>query len=211
MESALAWIGKLAEWIGQWIPRWVIINPTHGGIKYTGFMIPLSYRRSCARALTAIGYDCGHFDGAMRVTPLPPGIHFYWPATTSYDHYPTVLQVDDLRSQTVVTADEPERTIVVGGMISYRVHDIEKLLAHSYNAMKLIRDVAMTAIHNVCSKATWAELKEGQRRGTLDTKLRNEARKQLEEFGVTVVKVQLTDLAPTRVYKVMQSTSKDDE
>ena len=50
---------------------------------------------------------------------------------------------------------------------------------------------------------TWEELKVGQRKGTLDTKLKNSAREVLKEYGVNVIKVQLTDLAPARVYKIM--------
>src|SRR5579859_4527310 len=95
MESALAWIGKIADWLGQWIPRWVIFDTTMGGVK---------------------------FIRGKRAVPLGPGVHFYWPATTILDTYPTARQTDDLRSQTVVTADD--KVIVVSGQIVYEVTDV---------------------------------------------------------------------------------------
>lgn len=180
METAFAWIGQLASWLGAFFPRWVIINPTKKGLKYVR---------------------------GKRIVPLGPGIHWYWPVLTEFDWYPAVRQADDLRSQTVVTADD--KVIVVGGMIVYEVIDIVKLLPCTHSPQKMIEDMTITSIHDVCCKFTWDELKMGQRKGTLDTKLKNETQKQLDEYGVKVFKVQLTDLAPTRVLKLLQSTSQD--
>lgn len=185
MESALAWIGQIASWVGQWIPRWVILDPTMGAVKYVG---------------------------GKKVVALGPGIHFYWPARTNLDTYPTARQADDLRSQTIMTADEDaEIAIVVGGMIVYEVFDILKLLPTTYRATQTVKDLALTCIHDVCCQMTFRELRAEQRKGTLDTKLKNAAKKALEEYGIRVLKVQLTDLARARVYKVMQSTSRDEE
>ena len=182
MESALAWIGQIAAWIGQWIPRWQIFDVTTAGVKYVK-----GQPKECK---------------AGR-------IHWYWPVTTTLDSYPVARQADDLRSQTIVTADD--RTIVVGGMVVYEVTDIMLLLPHVFRASQAIKDLVLTCIHDVCCKMTWEELKAGQRKGTLDTKLKNAAREALTEYGVRVIKVQLTDLAQARVYKIMQTNSKDEE
>jgi antitoxin component of RelBE/YafQ-DinJ toxin-antitoxin module len=48
-------------------------------------------------------------------------------------------------------------------------------------------------------------LKEKSRKGTLDTALKNEAKAALEEYGVKVVKVMLTDMAPARVLRIVQT------
>lgn len=181
MDSALAWIGQIAAWVGQWIPRWVILDPTMGGVKYVGGKHPIV---------------------------LNAGIHFYWPARTTLETYPTARQADDLRTQTVVTTDD--RTIVVGGMVVYRVIDLMKLLPTTFQPSRAIKDVCLTCIHDVCCMMSWETLKLEQRKGTLETKLRNACKKQLAEYGVEVIQVQLTDLAPTRVYKVMSSTSQDE-
>lgn len=183
MESALAWIGQLAEWVGRFIPRLVILIPSLGAVKYTG---------------TRKG---------MRVRACEPGLHVYWPLVTVWDVYPTVRQTDDLRTQTITTADG--KTIAVGGLITYEVYDLLKLLPTTFEPAKAISEITLTSIHDVLARMTWEEMCAEQRKGTLETKLRNAAKRQLDDYGVRVLRVQLTDMAPARVLKVIQSISND--
>lgn len=182
MNEALAWIGQIAEWVGKFIPRWVILDPTMGGVKFVR---------------------------GVKVVPLAPGIHWFWPATTRLDTYPTANQTDELRSQTIVTSDG--RTIDVAGLLRYRVSDIAKLLSENYQAKVAIADVSLAAIHDVCCDMEWPELIAKQRKGTLRTELRNAVKKELAPMGVQVVEVSLTDLALCRVLKLKQSTRNDGE
>jgi regulator of protease activity HflC (stomatin/prohibitin superfamily) len=181
MDSALAWIGQLAEWIGKFFPRLVILDPRKGGVK---------------------------FIRGQKVVQLKP-LDVYWPILTEIDTYPVVRQTDNLVTQTFVTKDDV--TIAVGGMIVYEVTDVVKLLTTVHNAIHAIQDIALTAIHDVCCNMTWEQLKDEQRKGTLDTKLRKATEKQLSEYGVKVIKCMLTDLARTRVLKVIQSVNRDTE
>lgn len=180
MDAALAWIGQIAAWVGQWIPRWIIMPVTHGGVKYVR---------------------------GARVVTMGPGVHFYWPATTTIDNYPTATQTDNLPSQTIETEDDV--SITVGGMVTYSVHDVAALLSQTHSGQKRIQAMTLAAIHRECCRMTWADLKREQRKGTLDTKLRNAAQKHLGDFGVTIEACQLTDLAKTRVYRVINSTQQD--
>lgn len=180
MESALAWIGQIAEFLGRFVPRWVILDTTEGAVKFVR---------------------------GSHVVVLGPGIHWYWPAVTTMTRYPTARQADNLRTQTMVTSDD--KTIAVGGMLVYQVNDLGLLLAHTHNAVTAVADIALTTIHDVCCRMTWDDLKREQQRGTLDTKLKNSTQKALSEYGVTVIKTMLTDLAPCRVYKLVQSQSTD--
>jgi len=180
VESALAWVGQIAAWLGQWIPRWVILDCTMGGVKFVG---------------------------GKRAVALKPGIHFYWPARTTLQTYPTARQTDNLPSQILVTTDD--KTVVISAMIVYQVEDIEMLLAHTYSAEKTIQDIGLSAIRRVCCRMTWADLKAEDQKGTLDTKLKNAAGSGLEDYGVLVLKTMLTDLAPCRVMRLVQSTASD--
>src|SRR4051812_18533290 len=145
----------------------------------------------------------------MRLTPCGPGLHWYWPATTMMDTYPTKFQSDNLPSQTFETADN--YTITVGGVVSYTVVDIEKALSETHSAMKTTQVLTLAAIHRVCCRMTLEQLKDEQRRGTLNTKLRNEAQAPLEKFGVKIDDCRLTDLAKSRALRVIQSTQNDSE
>lgn len=186
MESALAWIGAIADWVGRWIPRMTIIIPSLGAVKYTGrFWGPED----------------------MRITAHGPGLLVYWPLVSVLDLYPTVRQTDDLKSQTISTADG--KTIAVSGLITYEVYDLLKLLPTTFEPAKLISEITLTAIHECLSKLAWEDLQIEQQRSTLETKLKNAAKRQLDDYGVKVIKVQLTDMAPCRVLKVLQSVSAD--
>lgn len=180
MDSALAWVGQVAAWIGQWIPRWVIVTTTCAAVKFVK----------------------GH-----TVVSCAPGIHWYWPVTTIFLMHPTARQTVNLRAQTVMTSDG--RTIVVGGMVVYEIADIQKILAHTYDPDETIKDIAMSSAHDVCCQLAWDDLREQQRNGALDRKLKVEARKDLDSYGVKVLKMTLTDLAPCRVLKIVNSMSQD--
>jgi regulator of protease activity HflC (stomatin/prohibitin superfamily) len=180
MDAAFAWIGWIAEWFSQFFPRWVIIRTTHGGVKFVR----------------------GH-----KTIPLGPGWHAFWPLTTEIIIYPTARQAVDLRTQTLMTTDG--YTIVVGGLIVYEITDIEAALARTYDTDQTIKDVAMSAIHDVMVRMSWTDVKTGQEFGTLNLKLRKRVRKELKPYGVKVLKVTITDLAKTRVYKLLQTTSQD--
>lgn len=164
----------------MWIPRWTIVDTTHGAVKFVK----------------------GH-----TVVACSPGVHWYWPVTTIMQVHPTARQTSNLRSQTVMTSDE--KTIAVGGMIVYEISDIEKIIAHTFDPDETIKDIAVSSIHDVCCQLSWSEMREQQRNGALDKKLKAEAKRDLDKFGVRVLKVTLTDLAPCRVLKVINSMSQD--
>jgi regulator of protease activity HflC (stomatin/prohibitin superfamily) len=174
MEGALGWISSIIEWIGQFVPRWVILNTTHAGVK---------------------------FIRGSRVVKLGPGIHWYWPATTNLHTYPVARQTTNLRAQTLVTSDD--RTIIVSGLIVYRVDDVVALIARNYDADDTIEEIALSAVNAVCSSMSWEDLKKAYQTRALDRELRKRTRHALETYGVHVMKATLTDLAPCRVIRLV--------
>lgn len=178
MEAALAWIGQIAAWIGQWIPRWEILDLTQGAIK---------------------------FKGGKKVVSCGPGIHFWWPARSKFLIFSVARQTDQLESQVMESSDGV--TFLAGGTLTYSIIDLPALVTTTHSVFHAVQDMAQAALHDVVCDMTWAELQAGQRKGTIKTKLRNAAQDQLKEYGVKVVKLQLNSLARCRVYKVSQSTS----
>ena len=182
MENALAWIGQIAAWIGQFFPRWVVLDTTEGAIKYVH---------------------------GSRVVACGPGIHWYWPAVTTWVPYPTARQADQLETQTMETLDG--RTIIVGGILVYSVTDLAALITTTHSPTSTVKDIALTAVHDVCCQMEWEALKAAQRSGLLDRELRKAAQDQLKDYGVKVIKLMLTNLARARVLKVSQSVSKEEQ
>lgn len=177
MTDALAWIGQIADWLGRFFPRWVIISATEAGVKFVR---------------------------GKRIVPMRPGIAWYWPASTEVKFYPTVRQPLNLPSQTVLTRDG--KPVAVGGAFEYEVPDPTPLLTGVLDPDQTIRLVAAGAVHKVCSSLTYDEL-SNQR--LLRLRLRREIRHRLEHLGVRVITATLTDFAPCRVLKLLQSTSID--
>jgi regulator of protease activity HflC (stomatin/prohibitin superfamily) len=181
MESALAWIGHIAEWIGQWFPRWKVLDTTEGAIKY----------------VRGIPKLC-----------LPGRVHWYWPVTTLWQPYPTARQTDRLETQTMETKDG--KTFIVAGTITYCVPDLMALVTTTHSPAATVVELSASAVHDICCDFDWETLQREQRLGTLKTKLKNEAQKQLKDYGVTVIKLQLTNLARARVLKVSQSVANEE-
>jgi regulator of protease activity HflC (stomatin/prohibitin superfamily) len=180
MGAAFEWIGKIIEWFGLFIPRRVIIATTHAGVKWVR---------------------------GKTVVTLGPGIHFYWPILTELNTYPTARQATDLRTQTLLTTDG--KTIAVGGIIVYEIKDIEAILAHTYDPEQTIKDISLSAIHDVLVTMSSIDIRTETELGTLNLRLRKRVRRELTKYGVKVLKVALTDFAFTRVYRLIQSTSQE--
>lgn len=177
VNSALGWISAIAEWFGQFIPRWIIVPTTHGAVKFVR----------------------GH-----TVVKLGAGWHMYWPLMTQVTVYPVARQANDLRAQTIVTRDD--KTAVVAGLIVFEVSDLEALVAQTFDPDDTIRDVALSAIHDVCIQYDWQGLHAAAQSGALDRDLLKETRRNLERYGVKVLKMALTDLAPCRVFRLVQTS-----
>jgi hypothetical protein len=111
-----------------------------------------------------------------------PGIVWWWPATTEIEGYP----------------------VAVSGMLVYEVSDIEKLLGHTFDPDDTVKDIAQSALTDVLGHMSWPDIKKGQGK-TLDTKLKNAAKKELEDYGVNVLKCSLTTLALCRVHRLITS------
>src|SRR5581483_7486267 len=125
MESALAWVGQIADWVGQFVPRVRNVHVGRRGIKFR--------------------------HGAVEI--VEPGLHIYWPLTTDWDDYPVVRQGEVLREQTLVTKDD--KSIVVGGMLIHEITNLDTLVTTCYSSVQTVKDIAMTVVHDVCCRMSW--------------------------------------------------------
>jgi regulator of protease activity HflC (stomatin/prohibitin superfamily) len=181
LNEAFAWLGKMVEWLGAFVPRWVILDSVDGAVKYVK-----GKPKFCA----------------------PGHIWWYWPVTTLWQQYPMARQTDRLESQTMETTDG--KAFIIAGTITYQVVDLLTLLTTTHNAMTNTQELAASAVHDICCEYTWDELQARQKRGVLKTELKNEAQKQLRDYGVQVLKLQITSMARCRVYKISQSTASEE-
>lgn len=195
IDSAFGWIGEIARWAAQFIPKWELLDVTHAGLK-------IVRGRWCVRAWRVVWLP------QEIIVCEPDRVHWWWPLTTRWFEHPTARQTLNLKSQTITIRGG--FSVIVGGLVVFKVRDIRKLLTETFDPDVAISDISLTAIHNVVVRFDWEALCNAHRDGTLDSQLKKEATQALSEtLGVTVLKVTLTDLAKVRVYKQVVATAQD--
>lgn len=179
--EALAWVGQIVEWVGRFIPRWIILNTTEGAVKFVR---------------------------GSRAVELGPGVHFYWPAVTEIKSWVVARQSINLATQTITTKDG--KVLAIGTVMVFRVTDALTLITKTYDPDNTIRAVAAGAVHSVCSNAEYGELQMVMNNGEITKWLRMELQRRLgRRFGVKVLDATVTDFAPCRVLKIVQTTAAD--
>lgn len=185
IDSALGWIGAIADWVGKFFPRWKVVEPTQAVVKVIGW----SWRK---RNRTG-----------TRVVGQTSGIAVWWPVVTEVSIVPVARQANNLQVQTITTVDG--KTFMVAGMIVYSIHDPVTLVSTVYDPDDTVMDIALSCVHDACIQHDAESLLAASHSGKLDREMRSEAVKQLKGYGVTVVKLALTDLAPCRVIRLASS------
>lgn len=194
MGAAFEWIGQIAAWFGQWVPRWIVLNSTEGAVRFNTLRL-----RDLARF---------RWDPSVKMEVLGPGFHFWWPAVTELKMWIVARQSINLTTQTLTTKDG--KVIAVGAVMVFKFDDVLKVIAHTYDPDATIRAVAAGVVQRVCSQASWEELQRVKDEGILDQHLKRSLTKALRRrFGVRVLDATLTDFSPCRVIKIIQSTSSD--
>ena len=175
--TALSWLGDIFETLIRLFPHLKIVKLTQGGLKL---------RRGC------------------EVTVLTPGLWWYWPLITTIDVVTTVRDTIDLNGQTFTTKDG--KSVLASGMVMYTVADVQKLLTTAPDYANTICDVAMNCIHDVMIQYEWEQIRNGINDGSLGKELKRAAQKELRSFGVEIISLGLKDLAPVRVFKLVQDS-----
>lgn len=175
IDGALAWVSWIAQWVGQFIPRWQVLDPTLGWAKY----------------------HRGHLTACGRA-----GMVFWWPVLTKVEVFSVVEQTIKLEPQSLTTKDGKD--ITVRGVIVYEYVDIEKMATTSVDPDDSVRDKALMVIADAVSQHTKDELLEAMREKGLDKLFKRQAQQFLGSYGVRVIRMGLVELAGARPYRIMQ-------
>lgn len=167
IETAFGWIGEIASFVGRMLPRLLIVKWSHRAVKYVR---------------------------GSNVVALEPGLHIYWPLVTEIETCAVVLQVLNLPTQLLETADGAP--VAASGVVEYTVDDPIQYLAECENAYEAITNVATAAIRRVVNSLPYAQLQAGG--SDLDRKLTGATQRLLGDFGVHVKKTRLSDFARVR-------------
>lgn len=175
MESALAWIGQIADSLLSLFPKWEIVRANEAGVKFV--------RGKKAKLIT-------------------PGLCPYWPAVTVIETTSTAQKTINLESQTLTTKDG--KTVTISLVLVYRIVDAMKAILGVDDVDESASEVALKASVRVVTKNNFKDLLDNLS-GTVETQLRNECRKLLEPMGAEVLAAGATEFAETTCFRLMQS------
>ncbi len=165
MENAFGWLGSIIEWVGQLIPKIILIPPTHAGVKFVY---------------------------GSKVKVMESGLYFYWPVVTTWHMYPIVRQTNNLSAQTLMTKDN--KSVIVSAIIIFSVQNIEKALVKSWSVDETVNDVAKTEIVSTITSRTMDEIRN-QIDSEIKEELTQKVHKRLVQFGIKVESCALTDFS----------------
>jgi regulator of protease activity HflC (stomatin/prohibitin superfamily) len=170
--DALSWIGQLIEALSRLIPRLIIVRATHVGVKWR------------------LG---------NRVSPMLPGVHFYWPLLTEIDVIVAARQTLNLSTQALTTKDG--RQVAIGALVVYRIKDVVRAIgARNWDVDTTIADIAQAAVTEVIACCMALDLQDIP---AIEHKLTNAVRRQLKRYGVSVQRCAVTDCTLCRTFKVL--------
>jgi regulator of protease activity HflC (stomatin/prohibitin superfamily) len=135
---------------------------------------------------------------------LTPGLHWrWWFIEECYRAFNTETNVD-LNAASIVTTDGV--SIVVSANVSYRVTNVATLWRKIMNSNDAIRNLAIGFVASYCADSEWGYLTES--REEVETGLRTYLEENLHDKGIEIIRVQLTDLAPARAYRLFNDGHK---
>lgn len=122
---------------------------------------------------------------------MRPGAHFYWPLLTEIEVIPMKRQTKRMDPQYLTTLDNV--TVGVRGLVTYEVGDLVKMMTACWDYDEVTEDTAQAVIREVITGVKYEEL------SGIEKSLQDKVSQRLEEFGVRVLNVSLTDQARCRV------------
>lgn len=139
------------------------------------------------------------FIRGKNIKQIKAGPVFFWPITTTMETCPVTRQVLPILAQTCSTLDG--KTIVLAGVLTYRVVDVVKFLVDNYEADESVQEIVSSVLRDVVSERDWDSL-QANNRNTVDNALTRKAASMLDSYGCEVEKLRITSLAPAKVYQV---------
>lgn len=123
MTGGLAWLNDLMVWLGRWIPRLLLIHPTHRGVRFG----PTGFARE-----------------------VGPGLVLYWPISHVIIEVPITTQSVQLCAQLLpaerVAGEFLPRVTICGAAIQFRVVDAVRAATSALNIHAVIDNRASAAI-----------------------------------------------------------------
>lgn len=129
-----------------------------------------------------------------------PGFHMKLPFVEEYIYQYIVQTTQSLSAQSLITKDG--KNIVVRAMVKYKVVDSRVYLLEVFDAADAITDVTQGVIKNIIMAKSFEECLDNE----LDNMITKKCKSEIKKFGVEVMQVTLTDIAPIKSFRLINDT-----
>lgn len=130
---------------------------------------------------------------------LKPGLRLQFPFyVDSISTETVVLTTRDLPAQALTTKDGV--SLVVSAVVTYRIKDVRTFMCEVEDADGVLADASRGTIRQVVVGKTWQEIQEGG--AELDEAITKAVRRPAHKWGLKVEKVQLSDVARARAFRL---------
>lgn len=121
MNAALTWLNDLAQWIGRWFPRLVVVHPTHQGVRFGP--------RGVSKA-------------------VGPGLVVYWPLIHDLVQIPVTTISYQTCSQTLAIASDSlvPHIALVANAVQFRIVDPIKAAVNVLNFHAIVDNRVQAAV-----------------------------------------------------------------
>lgn len=138
--------------------------------------------------------------GRFRRT-LDPGFHWIIPKVDVVHSTNVVANTSNLGAQSLVTKDG--KSAVVSAIVTWKVSDVRKFLLEVEGAAEAVHDLAYGAIAEWVLAHTWEELC----RRDVSGRLTHLVQRRSAEYGIEIVRVQLSDVTQCRSIRLWNAAS----
>lgn len=134
---------------------------------------------------------------------LEPGLHWKWPVLEDVVSVLACVTTMPLPPQTLTTKDD--KSVVVAAIVKYQIAKPEPYVTDIWDQKDVLSDVAMGAVQQAVSGATWDELVAAPP----EEKILKAVRKETLRYGFDVMKVTFTDIGKIRSLRLIQAQRAD--
>ncbi|HUW45763.1 MAG TPA: SPFH domain-containing protein [Dehalococcoidia bacterium] len=135
--------------------------------------------------------------GGSRFRPKGPGWYAYWPIIQECVKITVTPQIIDLRDQSLTTSDG--HVIAISGAVEYSIRDAKKAILDVQDLDKSLPALCLGKITEYVEVHTLAEC----RAESLKDELKMAIRSHVNDWGIKLREVFITDAAKARVIRLM--------
>ena len=141
-----------------------------------------------------------HLRLGKYIRNVEPGLNFKIPFADNIWVTPVITQTIHLQPQTLTTLDE--KNIVLKSILRYHVHDVKKFLLNVMNASDVLVDTTQGVIRDTVEGYNWQDLYD------VNEYLKDQVTDIVENWGITIERVTITDLGIIRTIRLMTDSQK---